>query len=98
MTVDLPEPSVSYDCDLMSSPYSDVIRNERLRLGWSQRALAQHAGVTPGYVALLEKGTRVPGDDLWGRLQRLLGLAEPSGMATQVATAFGHFQTAALDD
>ena len=98
MTLDLPETTVSYDRDVMSSAYSDVIRNERLRLGWSQRTLARNAGVTPGYVALLEKGTRVPGDDLWGRLQRLLGVAEASSVETQVATAFGHFQTPALAD
>jgi len=98
MTVDLPETSVGYDRDVMSSPYSDVIRNERLRLGWSQRTLARHAGVTPGYVALLEKGTRAPGDDLWARLQRLLGVTEASNAATQIATVFGSFQTSALAD
>ena len=72
--VDLFEPPPGYDSSPMTSTFAESIRENRARLGWSQRTLARQASVTPGYIALLEKGTRAPGDELWERLQRLFGL------------------------
>lgn len=91
-----PEPTVQYDRYAMISSYGDVIRSERLRLGWSQRTLARHAGITPGYVALLERGARLPGEELWARLQRLLAIDNP-GTASEAASSV-EAQTAALAD
>ena len=71
--IDLFEPPRGYDLTPMTSSFAETIRENRTRLGWSQRTLARQAGVTPGYIALLEKGNRVPGDELWDRLQRLFG-------------------------
>lgn len=64
-----------YHSEAMRGTFSEIVRQHRARLGWSQRTLARRAGVSAGYIALLEKGTRVPGDDLWERLQRLFGLS-----------------------
>ena len=94
--IELPEATVQYDRHTMASSHSDVIRSGRLRLGWSQRALARHAGITPGYVALLERGARAPGEDLWARLQRLFVIGD-TGIVGD-ATSSAKEQTAVLAD
>ena len=97
MPVDVSAEPSSYDSGTMTSSFADVIRDNRTRLGWSQRTLARQAGVTAGYIALLEKGTRVPGDELWERLQRLFG--QPGTMeSTGPRKSFGSSATSALAD
>lgn len=91
------EPS-SYDSGPMTSSVADVIRENRTRLGWSQRTLARQSGVTAGYIALLEKGTRVPGDELWERLQRLFGQPGAREGIGPAGLSFGSSATSALAD
>ena len=74
---------LSYHLQAMTSSVADTIRQQRARLGWSQRALARHAGVTPGYIALLESGARSPGEDLWDRLQHLFGVEDSGDSMSQ---------------
>ena len=82
----------------MTSSSVETIREYRTRLGWSQRTLARQAGVTAGYIAMLEKGTRVPGDELWERLQRLFGLTGPNDVTGPGGGPFGSAETSALAD
>jgi transcriptional regulator with XRE-family HTH domain len=85
-----------YDLGAMTSTFSDIIRENRARLGWSQRTLARHAGVTAGYIALLEKGTRVPGAELWDRLQRIFGMTTSGERSDVDEWPFRDGRTAAL--
>jgi transcriptional regulator with XRE-family HTH domain len=78
------------------SSYADIIRTGRARLGWSQRAFARHAGITAGYVALLESGARVPGEELWSRLQRLF--AADVARETSGVTSLSNLRTPVLAD
>lgn len=63
---------------------STAVKDARARLGLSQAALAQQAGVTGSYIAKIESGTSVPSDDTRRRILQSLGLngetlqAEPS--------------------
>lgn len=95
--IDFFEPPPGYDLSPMTSSFAETIRENRTRLGWSQRTLARQAGVTPGYIALLEKGTRAPGDELWDRLGRLFGagVAQSSDLGEW---SFGSGKTSTLAD
>ena len=59
--------------------------------------MARQVGVTPGYIALLEKGTRVPGDELWDRLGRLFG-AGVAQSSDPGQWSFGSGKTSTLAD
>lgn len=40
------------------SPFGQLIRQMRTTHGWSQAVVARRAGITPGYVGLIETGER----------------------------------------
>ncbi|MDA8357422.1 MAG: helix-turn-helix domain-containing protein [Actinomycetota bacterium] len=82
----------------MTTTFGEVIREHRTRLGWSQRTLARQAGVTAAYIALLEKGTRVPGDELWERLQRIFGLVGSAEFSGPGERPFGKAESPVLAD
>src|SRR5216684_487235 len=79
----------------MNMSQTDLLKTARQRLQWSQRDLAQRLGVTPGYIALLEKAERSPSEDLWNRITRLFR-ADPRSQdlfprdTAGPAQSFGH--------
>lgn len=67
--------TVQYDGPTMVNQHAaewsgEALRDARSQLGWSQRVLARHANITPGYVALIEQGLRMPGTELKVRFDR----------------------------
>src|SRR5438093_6222408 len=54
---------------------ADMIKRHRERRRWSQRDLAERAGVTAAYIAMLETGTKKnPSPRILRSLERALGL------------------------
>ena len=77
----------------------DRLRESREAKRWTQRALADAAGVSAGMVGLLETGARTPSLDLAGRLAEALGVSALwlSGLPDEAAL-FGPGVAAALQE
>jgi transcriptional regulator with XRE-family HTH domain len=68
----------------LSAAFADVLRRHRTRLGLSQEALAERAGLHAVYISMIERGTRKPtvyvaallAEALRQPLSRLIGEAE----------------------
>ena len=62
----------------VSIAFGTVLRRSRERAERSQAAIAEHAGVHPNYVSLLERGLRVPSLDVFLRLAGALSVGAPT--------------------
>jgi transcriptional regulator with XRE-family HTH domain len=58
----------------LAAPIGRAIAEARARRGWTQEELAEAASLTPGYIARLERGQRLPGPLVLDRLTRILGV------------------------
>ncbi|AGM07926.1 helix-turn-helix domain-containing protein [Amycolatopsis keratiniphila] len=69
--------------------FGSRLRDRRLELGLSQKALADSGQVTASYVSLLEKGTRVPTLDVVVGLARVLNTSIESLLGVSAAGLIG---------
>jgi len=74
----------TYERGTLPPEVAAVIRNARLRLGWSQRTAADWCGISLRHYQYLEAGERRPGDRTAERLIDGLGLR---GRAVQMIRA-----------
>jgi ribosome-binding protein aMBF1 (putative translation factor) len=79
-----PEAAAAYDAARLRYELAEAIRSRREVLGWSQRQLAERAGMTQPGIARFEAGGTIPTLPLLERLAAALGLTlqvslEPSG-------------------
>jgi transcriptional regulator with XRE-family HTH domain len=63
------------------APFSVRLRTLRREAGLTQRALAEAAGLSPNYVARLERGELAPSLDTAARLAGALGVEVPDFFA-----------------
>lgn len=63
------------DSRAFASGVGEVIRRERLAHKWTQAALAEHAGLSPNYVARLERGELGPSLFVARRIAEALGIS-----------------------
>ena len=54
---------------------SEILRDRRAQAGMSQRALAQHLGVTPASVCYYESGKRMPSMLTLMKIKNVLGFS-----------------------
>jgi predicted transcriptional regulator len=75
------------------NPAGEALQRFRLRVGWTQRELAEELGCTPGMVALVEQGKRCYGLEMamgfvsWARQiarQKRISAAEVPDLETLV--------------
>lgn len=64
--------------------YGKAVRIARAAAGLQQQELAQKAGLTPGYISLVEMGRRNPSPSALRKLSRALGI--PPHLLTLLAT------------
>src|SRR5215469_14643230 len=69
-----PEVAVAYDQARLRYELAEAIRARRAELGWSQRQLAERAGMTQPGIARFEAGGTTPTLPLLERLASALGL------------------------
>jgi HTH-type transcriptional regulator / antitoxin HipB len=69
-----PEAAASYEQARLRFELAEAIRSRREELGWSQRQLAERAGMTQPGVARFEAGGTTPTLPLLERLAAALGL------------------------
>jgi HTH-type transcriptional regulator / antitoxin HipB len=69
-----PEVTAGYEQARLSYELAEAIRARREELGWSQRQLAEHAGMTQPGIARFEAGGTTPTLPLLERLASALGL------------------------
>jgi ribosome-binding protein aMBF1 (putative translation factor) len=72
--IDRPEVAAAYDQARLRYELAEAIRARREELGWSQRQLAERAGMTQPGVARFEAGGTTPTLPLLERLASALGL------------------------
>lgn len=72
---DSPEAAAAYEQARLRYELAEAIRARREELGWSQRQLAERAGMTQPGVARFEAGGTTPTLPLLERLASALGLA-----------------------
>ena len=72
--IDRPEVSTAYAAAQLRYELAEAIRIRREELGWSQRQLAERAGMTQPGVARFEAGGTTPTLPLLERLAAALGL------------------------
>ncbi|MEO0454486.1 MAG: helix-turn-helix transcriptional regulator [Verrucomicrobiota bacterium] len=58
----------------LSIHFGRLLKEKRLKTGYSQEALAEKAEVHPTYIGLLERGKRSPSIDVAARVAHALGL------------------------
>lgn len=59
------------------TPYSEALKDIRMRIGMSQRAFAEHIGVIPSYYYKLESGHRRPSRKVYQRMVDTLSHTHP---------------------
>lgn len=64
--------------------YGKALRIARAAAGLQQQELAKKAGLTPGYISLVEMGRRKPSSGALRKLSRALGI--PAHLLTLLAT------------
>ena len=69
-----PAAAAAYEQATLRFELAEAIRTRREELGWSQRQLAQHAGMTQPGIARFESGGTTPTLPLLERLAAALGL------------------------
>jgi HTH-type transcriptional regulator / antitoxin HipB len=69
-----PEAAAAYEQARLRYELADAIRSRREELGWSQRQLAERAGMTQPGIARFESGGTTPTLPLLERLAAALGL------------------------
>jgi len=62
------------DFNRLAAFLGTAISTRRRELGWTQEDLSGRCDVTPGYVARIERGERLPSPILLDRIGRALGL------------------------
>jgi HTH-type transcriptional regulator/antitoxin HipB len=72
--MDRPEAAEAYEQTRLRFELAEAVRLRREQLGWSQRQLAQRAGMTQPGVARFEAGGTTPTLPLLERLADALGL------------------------
>lgn len=72
--MDRPAVAEAYDQARLRFALSEAVRTRREELGWSQRQLAERAGMTQPGVARFEAGGTTPTIPVLERLARALGL------------------------
>src|SRR5215510_12694556 len=70
-----PEAAAAYEQARLRHELAEAVRTRREELGWSQRQLAQRAGMTQPGVARFEAGGTTPTLPLLRRLADALGLS-----------------------
>ena len=53
--------------------FGGIVRRLRIERGWTKAKLAQRAGITPQYMALVERGENVPSLTVFLDLVEILG-------------------------
>ena len=76
-----PEAAAAYDQARLRYELAEAIRARREELGWSQRQLAERAGMTQPGVARFEAGGTTPTLPLLERLAAALGLTVTVSLA-----------------
>jgi HTH-type transcriptional regulator / antitoxin HipB len=69
-----PEAAAAYEATRLRYELAEAVRIRREELGWSQRQLAEHAGMTQPAIARFEAGGTTPTLPLLERLADALGL------------------------
>jgi HTH-type transcriptional regulator/antitoxin HipB len=69
-----PAAAAAYEAARLRYELAEAIRSRREELGWSQRQLAEHAGMTQPGIARFEAGGTTPTLPLLERLAGALGL------------------------
>src|SRR5258705_8734456 len=69
-----PAAAAAYEQATLRFELAEAIRTRREELGWSQRQLAEHAGMTQPGIARFESGGTTPTLPLLERLAAALGL------------------------
>jgi HTH-type transcriptional regulator/antitoxin HipB len=69
-----PEVAAAYEATRLRYELAEAVRTRREELGWSQRQLAEHAGMTQPAIARFEAGGTTPTLPLLERLADALGL------------------------
>jgi HTH-type transcriptional regulator / antitoxin HipB len=72
--IDRPEAAAAYEQVRLRYELAEAIRSRREELGWSQRQLAERAGITQPGIARFEAGGTTPTLPLLERLAAALGL------------------------
>ena len=72
--IDRPEVAAAYEETRLRHELAEAIRSRREELGWSQRQLAERAGMTQPGIARFEAGGTTPTLPLLERLASALGL------------------------
>jgi transcriptional regulator with XRE-family HTH domain len=72
--MDRPPVAEAYDQARLRFELGEAVRSRREELGWSQRQLAERAGMTQPGVARFEAGGTTPTIPVLERLARALGL------------------------
>ena len=72
--IDRPEAAAAYEQTRLRYELAEAVRARREELGWSQRQLAERAGMTQPGVARFEAGGTTPTLPLLERLASALGL------------------------
>ena len=76
-----PEVAAAYEETRLRHELAEAIRSRREELGWSQRQLAERAGMTQPGVARFEAGGTTPTLPLLERLANALGLTVTISLA-----------------
>jgi len=69
------------DSETLRACFSAALKRRRLRAGISQEDLAARSGLEQSYISLLERGSRLPGLDVFMRLSQSLGIKPTTFLA-----------------
>lgn len=73
------DPQAAAKLDQFQKLIGAKIRDERLKLGWTQETLAQKAGIKQSHISRLEIGVHTPSDLTIQKIAKALGV-EPSSL------------------